>query len=140
MQGINAEPLTFAVIIRMILKLWCKGTNKRECYNGINAEPLTTVQYKNDTFSFILQEVSFFYLIICQSFIFTFSKKNDTLRLFHKKTFFVRAHTQRYIQKVSDIKSYRYKKIHHDVNFNAKKIRIIVSGSAFIPCIIQKKQ
>ena len=26
----------------MILKLWCKGTNKRECYNGINAEPLTT--------------------------------------------------------------------------------------------------
>ena len=25
----------------MILKLWCKGTNKRECYNGINAEPLT---------------------------------------------------------------------------------------------------
>ena len=49
------------------------------------------------------------------------AKKNDTLRLFHKKTFFVRAHTQRYIQKVSDIKSYRYKKIHHDVNFNAKK-------------------
>ena len=29
------------------------------------------------------------------------------------------------IQKVSDIKSYRYKKTHHDVNFNAKKIRII---------------
>ena len=27
----------------MILKLWCKGTNKRECYNGINAEPLTVV-------------------------------------------------------------------------------------------------
>ena len=26
----------------MILKLWCKGTNKRECYNGINAEPLTS--------------------------------------------------------------------------------------------------
>ena len=25
----------------MILKLWCKGTNKREDYNGINAEPLT---------------------------------------------------------------------------------------------------
>ena len=52
--------------------------------------------------------------------------KNDTLRLFFiKKTFFVRAHTQRKIIKVSDIKSYRYKKIHHDVNFNAKKIRII---------------
>jgi len=29
----------------MILKLWCKGTNKRECYNGINAEPLTTYRY-----------------------------------------------------------------------------------------------
>ena len=27
----------------MILKLWCKGTNKRECYNGINAEPLTNI-------------------------------------------------------------------------------------------------
>ena len=27
----------------MILKLWCKGTNKRECYNGINAEPLTSI-------------------------------------------------------------------------------------------------
>ena len=27
----------------MILKLWCKGTNKRECYNGINAEPLTNL-------------------------------------------------------------------------------------------------
>ena len=25
----------------MILKLWCKGTNKWEDYNGINAEPLT---------------------------------------------------------------------------------------------------
>ena len=78
-----------------------------------------------DTSCKIIPNVSFFYLIICQLFIFTFSQKNDTLRLFHKKTFFVRAHTQRYIQKVSDIKSYRYKKIHHDVNFNAKKIRII---------------
>ena len=81
--------------------------------------------YFYDTSCKIIQNVSFFYLIICQLFIFTFSQKNDTLRLFHKKTFFVRAHTQRYIQKVSDIKSYRYKKIHHDVNFNAKKIRII---------------
>ena len=81
--------------------------------------------YFYDTSCKINEKVSFFYLIICQSFIFTFSKKNDTLTLFHKKTFFVRAHTQRYIQKVSDIKSYRYKKIHHDVNFNAKKIRII---------------
>ena len=78
--------------------------------------------YFYDTSCKIIQNVSFFYLIICQSFIFTFSQKNDTLTLFsQKKTFFVRAHTQRYIQKVSDIKSYRYKKIHHDVNFNAKK-------------------
>ena len=30
----------------MILKLWCKGTNKRECYNGINAESLTMEQKK----------------------------------------------------------------------------------------------
>ena len=33
----------------MILKLWCKGTNKRECYNGINAEPLTTLLQNRDT-------------------------------------------------------------------------------------------
>ena len=40
-----------------------------------------------DTSCKIIQNVSFFYLIICQSFIFTFSKENDTLTLFHKKLF-----------------------------------------------------
>ena len=45
LKGIPSLLITsFAVIIRMILKLWCKGTNKRECYNGINAEPLTSEQ------------------------------------------------------------------------------------------------
>ena len=51
--------------------------------------------YFYDTSCKIIQNVSFFYLIICQLFIFTFSKKNDTLTLFHKKTFYVRVHTQR---------------------------------------------
>ena len=86
---------------------------------------LSDLWYFYDTSCKIIQNVSFFYLIICQSFIFTFSQKMILWHFFTKKTFFVRAHTQRYIQKVSDIKSYRYKKIHHDVNFNAKKIRII---------------
>ena len=58
--------------------------------------------YFYDTSCKIIQNVSFLYLIICQLFIFTFSKKNDTLTLFHKKTFYVRAHTQWSIQKVSD--------------------------------------
>ena len=34
---------SFVVIIYAIKKLWCKGTNKRESYNGINAEPLTNL-------------------------------------------------------------------------------------------------
>ena len=34
-------------------------------------------------------KVSFFYLIMCQLFIFTFCQKNDTLTLFHKKPFYV---------------------------------------------------
>ena len=34
----------------MILKLWCKGTNKREDYNGINAEPLTSPFYERAPF------------------------------------------------------------------------------------------
>ena len=35
----------------MILKLWCKGTNKRECYNGINAEPLTIFGLLGDNYT-----------------------------------------------------------------------------------------
>ena len=40
----------------MILKLWCKGTNKRECYNGINAEPLTIYEHLNIYSNMNLQE------------------------------------------------------------------------------------
>ena len=32
-------------------------------------------------------KVSFFYLIMCQLFIYMFSQKNDNLILFHKKLF-----------------------------------------------------
>ena len=81
--------------------------------------------YFYDTSCKIIQNVSFFYLIICQLFTFTFSQENDTLTLFHKKLF-------SYEHILNDI-SKKYliwnlidtKKIHHDVNFNAKKIRII---------------
>ena len=38
--------------------------------------------YFYDTSYKIIQNVSFFYLIICQLFTFTFCKKNDTLTLF----------------------------------------------------------
>ena len=55
---------------------------------------LSDLWYFYDTSCKIIQNVSFFYLIICQLFIFTFSKENDTLTLFHKKLFFARAHTQ----------------------------------------------
>ena len=51
--------------------------------------------YFYDTSYKIIQNVSFFYLIICQLFTFTFCKKMILWHFFHKKTFYVRAHTQR---------------------------------------------
>jgi len=70
----------------VILKLWCKGTNKRENYNGINAEPLTF----DDTSCKIIRKVSFAYIAIYQTFRRLFALNNDTFILFPEKTFLCR--------------------------------------------------
>ena len=56
---------------------------------------LSDLWYFYDTSCKIILNVSFFYLIICQLFISTFSQGMILWHFFHKKTFYVWAHAQR---------------------------------------------
>ena len=53
----------------------------------INDTSMILLWYFYDTSCKIIQNVSFFYLVICQLFIFTFSKKMILWHFFHKKLF-----------------------------------------------------
>ena len=78
----------------MILKLWCKGTNKRECYNGINAEPLTTLVRNRDTLMILFERyLTMYHYGECSDYQNVVRKvrwNNDTMILFSKKKLFVR--------------------------------------------------